>query len=165
MHVQPHGQCMHSHVISVWWASWSVHGQPRDQCLVRHVISAWSGKWRVNDQPRDQCMIVMLSVHDSYVISVWSNSWSVHDQTRDQCMISHVICAWSVTWSVHAVKTWAGQIPDSNSQTCSEVTGTCALVQAPRASLRTTHRPSIINLMVFTILTLVTICYKKWQSL
>ena len=85
---------MHSHVISVWWASGLAHDQPRDQCNINHVISAWLARWTVQDQPSDQCM-------HSHIISVWSASCSVHDEPRDQCMISHVIIACSATWSVH----------------------------------------------------------------
>ena len=29
------------HVISAWWAMWSVPDQPRHQCMRSHVISAW----------------------------------------------------------------------------------------------------------------------------
>ena len=29
------------HLISAWWAMWSVPDQPRHQCMRSHVISAW----------------------------------------------------------------------------------------------------------------------------
>ena len=42
------GNILHSHwslpdkhVISAWWAMWSVPDQPRHQCMRSHVISAW----------------------------------------------------------------------------------------------------------------------------